>query len=74
MKISILEIKNDVIWLVFCDDDDRMIYKQPLAQALRDHLKPERCIDKKRGDGWNTEQAFRKLKLSTYLTAELTRA
>ena len=74
MKITILEIKNDVIWLVFCDDNDSMIYKQPLAQALRDHLEPQYNKDKERGDGFNTEQAFRKIAIKDALMKELKRA
>ena len=74
MEITIKEIKDNVVWMVFIDDDGREIWKQPLAHGLREHLKPERELDKLRGDNWNTEQAFRKLKIHDALKSELLRA
>jgi len=74
MEISIRKIENGVIWMVFKDADGKEIFTEPLAAALRRHLQPERDIDRMRGDGWNTEQAFKKLELTESLNSELKRA
>ena len=73
MKITIVEIIDDVVWLQF-EFEGKAVFKETLASALRGHLAPQYESDKARGDGWNTDQAFRKMKIAESLRAELKRA
>ena len=73
MQINIVEITDGVVWLQF-EYEGKPIYKQPLAAAIRRYLEPEYKIDQARGDGFNAEQAFKKLKISDALKSELKRA
>ena len=72
MHIQLSEV-DDVLWLQF-ESDGVPYYKVQLARVMRDYLKPEYEIDKARGDGWNTDQAFRKVSFLTSLKNELKRA
>jgi len=73
MKITISEIVDDVVWLQF-EHEGKPIYKVPLAQAIRDYIEPQYREDVFRGDGFNTEQAFKKLAIDKALQSELHRA
>jgi hypothetical protein len=75
-EIVIYEIKDDVVWVQF-NNDGKPIYRVPLAQCLRDYLRPYYDKDVKSGEvkrGLAPEQAFEKLRISKALESELMRA
>ena len=59
MKITIHEIVDGVIWLLFEDDEGNPVWKQPFAQCIRDHVEPEYQIALKRDDGYQPEVAIK---------------
>ena len=67
------DLEDKINWLTFYHEG-QAIYKETLAQALRDCLKPEYEADMARSDGYNTEQAFKKVEILEALRAELKRA
>jgi hypothetical protein len=72
-QIVISRIENNIIWMQFIHKG-KPIYEVPLAQSIRDFLEKEHQIDLARGDGFNTEVAFKKLNISEVLESELLRA
>ena len=73
--ITIAEIVDDVVWIQL-NIDGKPVFKEPLAAALRQYLEAgaAHAKDAARGDGWNTETAFEKVKISAALDSELMRA
>lgn len=73
---TIAEIdQNGVIWLQL-NHNGSPVFKEPLAAALRRFIdnSPEAKMDESRADGWNTEKALLKVKISTAMDHELGRA
>lgn len=72
-RIVIAEIIDNVVWMQF-EHDGRPVFKVPLAQCIRDYLEPACKKDIAKGDGFSTEQAFKKLVISEAFESEIIRA
>lgn len=68
-----IEIIDSAMWIQY-EENGSSVYTAPLALSIRTFLEPEYKEDTNRGDGFNTEQAFKKMEINKAFRHELDRA